>query len=275
MATIKFDKDVYKKCEEVVFTFSGPYLSELVEIVDPKQNIVLKGRYLDPGPDDTLGYFYIHKDAPIGTYTGRVLDPLQGGILASDTMTVIDETAPPDPTVMTKLEFLHEVQGRGIIDYKGIPHMVTNPGDWFRSREPDDRVLCFVGGYRVAISDLSKNNPPATESQLSIAKGWSSGIPHYTLPTDWVHRQLDKLPFVTDSLCLWLNKIGIGNLSVEHVLYIFFLAIGARKAVEVVYNHMSKKEKIEADLTWDQALGVYFYSHGSNYSGNMKTGCKF
>ena len=273
MAAIKFDKDVYKKCEEAVFTLSGPYPLVKAEIVDPKQNIVQKGGYRE-----SPGYFYIHKDAPIGMYTARVLG-MRNEIIASDTMTVINEIAPPNPMIMTKLEFLHEVRKRGIIDYKDMPNLVTNPGDWWRSREPDDQVLCHtVGdlGYgKVVISDLSKNNPPTNESQLFFAKGKNFGIDSYTLSTDWARRQLDKLPFVTNPLCLWLNKIGIDNLSLEHVLYIFFLAIGARKAVEVVYNHMSKKEKIKADLTWDQALGIYFYFHGAIDSGNLKTGCGF
>lgn len=272
MATIKFDKDVYKKCEEAVFTFSiAPVLCGIIKITNPEAKVVKTGKYTDP-----IGHLYIAEDAPIGKYTIEISD-YGGQLLASDTMTVIGEVASPDPTQITRAEFMQELQKRGIIDYKSLPHMGIS-GEWHRST---DGVRCVKFSPSancsvwVIMLHLSENNPPTEVGQIAFKKCLNTSKGENVLSRDWVLNRLDALPFITDPLCLWLNKVGIENLSVEHVLYIFFLALGAEKATEVVYEYMTPKKQIDAELTWDHALGVYFYLHGAVSSGNLKTGCKF
>lgn len=268
MASIKFGKEVYKKGEEATFSVS-PSLSGVIKITNPEGKVVKSGRYADP-----IGYLYIAADAPIGKYTIGIFD-FRDQLLASDTMTVIDEVATPDPTQITRADFMQELQKRGIIDYKSLSHIGIS-GEWRRKSHGAEcvkfspSVNCRLW---IIILNLSENNPPTEVGQITFKKCLNTSTGENVLSRDWVLNRLDALPFITDPLCLWLNKVGIKNLSVEHVLYIYFLALGAEKATEVVYEHMTPKEQIEAELTWDQTLGVYFYLYDAIDSGNLKTGC--
>ena len=81
----------------------------------------------------------------------------------------------------------------------------------------------------------------------------------------------------TQTICTWLQETGIGNLTVSHALYNYYLSMNYTNLAEMKYSGLSPQPArlAPANVSIDYALGTYYYGMGYMDLGDMKTGCTF
>jgi hypothetical protein len=105
---------------------------------------------------------------------------------------------------------------------------------------------------------------PAGYSKASITEGvvlWAKANPNWEIQT----------------ICGWISAIGVTNLTEDHGLYVYNLAIGWTTLADNIYATLSPKpSRLPTALaTEDNGLGVYDYAIGWNTIANTITGCNF
>jgi len=81
-----------------------------------------------------------------------------------------------------------------------------------------------------------------------------------------------------ETVCDWINKVGINNLTLDHALYVFYKSKKWDSLANQKFNKIpeaSRKEIPASSATLDNALGTYYYSKGWKNLGDKKTGCKY
>jgi hypothetical protein len=88
---------------------------------------------------------------------------------------------------------------------------------------------------------------------------------------------IDNPNWEVQTICGWINSIGVTNLTEDHGLYVYNLAIGWTTLADQIYNMLSPKpSKLPAALaTEDNGRAVYGYARGWNTIANRITGCNF
>ena len=79
------------------------------------------------------------------------------------------------------------------------------------------------------------------------------------------------------TICGWINSIGVTNLTEDHGLYVYDLAVGWTTVADSIYDTLSPKpSRLPAALaTEDNGRAVYHYAIGRNTIANEITGCDF
>ena len=88
---------------------------------------------------------------------------------------------------------------------------------------------------------------------------------------------MDNPNWEIQTICGWINSIGVTNLTEEHGLYVYDLAIGWTTLADSIYATLSPKpSRLPAALaTEDNGRAVYHYAIGRNTIANEITGCDF
>nr|CBH37142.1 hypothetical secreted protein [uncultured archaeon] len=88
---------------------------------------------------------------------------------------------------------------------------------------------------------------------------------------------MDNPNWEIQTICGWINSIGVTNLTEDHGLYVYNLAIGWTTVADSIYDTLSPKpSRLPAALaTEDNGLAVYHYAIGWNTIANEITGCNF
>jgi hypothetical protein len=88
---------------------------------------------------------------------------------------------------------------------------------------------------------------------------------------------IDNPNWEVQTICGWISAIGVTNLTEDHGLYVYNLAIGWTTLADQIYNLLSPKpSKLPAALaTEDNGRAVYCYARGWNTIANEITGCNF
>ncbi len=124
-----------------------------------------------------------------------------------------------------------------------------------------------TGSFSAGISGLAEDT---TYHFRAVA---SNGVgPDYGLDRNFTTPQVH-----TPDICSWIAEVGLDNLTVDHALYIYSKSEGAEEAAQEKYNSLDPKPpEIPDELaTRNNFLGVYDYSIGAIYAGNVLTGCSF
>ena len=104
---------------------------------------------------------------------------------------------------------------------------------------------------------------------------WAMDNPNYTVsgttptPTPTVE--------VPETICGWINSIGVTNLTEDHGFYVYSLATNWTVVADSIYDMLSPKpSRLPAALaTEDNGRAVYYYAIGSNTIADEITGCNF
>lgn len=185
------------------------------------------------------------------------------------------------PEEITRQEFLEEMRRRGRVRYRGLPRCPKSEYVW--------SCMCdFWGGNlryftvngSFGVINILKHDPPKDVKDVVFSTlRWKATDVSNTETKDKkeVFDALDKLSFVTDPICLWLNEFGYKNVTRDHAIYLYCLSLGASAAAEKKYEQLvPKPSKMDATkVTRDLALGVYFYSKGAILSGDKLTKCDY
>jgi parallel beta-helix repeat protein len=80
-----------------------------------------------------------------------------------------------------------------------------------------------------------------------------------------------------EGICGWIDEVGVGSLTRNHSLYVYYLSIGGINLAELTYQELNPKpSRLDVSLaTKDNWLGIYDYSIGAVVAGNILTGCSF
>ena len=279
MATISFDKDQYKWGETV-----------RVEYTDaPTNSLVMLAPRVKPPPHAGLSktisgsgvFTYV---LPIGASYALVeweviliADRKQ---IASDTMVVVIGETPSGK--INKADFLAELQKHGRIRIGDIPPSSSVNYSWTYEPslfEGDLRyvIFRFPGASCIHITNIK--HPPIRVENIDFP---DTGFPIGEGDRELFDRAealdaIDKLPSVTEPICLWTDEIGLQNLTRDHSIYVYCLSLGAFAAAGKKYEQfVPKPSQLDATkVTRDLALGVYFYSEGAILSGNILTNCDY
>jgi hypothetical protein len=279
MVTIKFDKDMYKWGETVRVEYNDVPTSSLA-VVAPR---------VKPPPHAGIsktisGNGVFTYELPIGASYSigewevvLIADRKQ---IASDTMVVVIGATPPGK--INKADFLAELQKHGRIRIGQIPPSASANYSWTYTPSLFEGILRYVifrfpGGSDIHISNIK--NPPICVENIDFVES--------CFPIGEGDRELfdekealdaiDKLPSVTLLICLWIEEVGLQNLTRHHAIYVYCLSLGAFAAAGVKYEQFAPKpSKLDATkVIRDLALGVYFYSEGAFLSGNKLTNCDY
>jgi len=136
--------------------------------------------------------------------------------------------------------------------------IVANYGDGTRVTSSGWRKL-FDANVQNTLAPL-----PSGYTKASITEGvvlWAKANPNWEVQT----------------ICAWINSIGVTNLTEDHGRYIYSLAIGWTTIANDLYDTLSPKPSRlpTALVSEDNGRGVYAYAIGWNTIANDFTGCNF
>lgn len=280
MATISFDKDQYKWGETVRVEYTDVPTNSLAMLapgVNPPPHAGLSKTISGNGVftyELPIGASYI-----MGEWEVTLIDANRKQI-ASDTMVVVIGATPPGK--INKADFLDELQKHGRIRIGDIPPSSSVNYSWTYEPSLFEGILRYViflfpGSNCIHISNMK--NPPTRVENISFV---GSGFPIGEGGRELFDKKdaldaIDKLPSVTEPICLWIDEIGLQNLTRDHAIYVYCLSLGAFAAAGKKYEQfVPKPSQLDATkVTRDLALGVYFYSEGAILSGNILTNCDY
>ena len=137
---------------------------------------------------------------------------------------------------------------------------------WIVANYGDGTRVTSGGWLKLFDANMANNLAPlpAGYTKASITEGvvqWAKANPNWEIQT----------------ICGWINSIGVTNLTEDHGRYIHSLAIGWTTIANDFYNKLSPKPPIPptAIVTEDNGRGVYGYAIGWNTLANEFTGCDF
>jgi hypothetical protein len=164
------------------------------------------------------------------------------------------------------------------------PVTPTGPPDaikaWIVANYGDGTRVTSEGWLKLYDANMMNNLAPlpAGYTKASITEEvvlWAKSNPNYTVsgttptPTPTVE--------VPETICGWINSIGVTNLTEDHGLYVYDLAVGWTTVADSIYDTLSPKpSRLPAALaTEDNGRAVYYYAIGWNTIANEITGCNF
>ncbi len=127
--------------------------------------------------------------------------------------------------------------------------------------------------------DASKRNYVPVKTSFVPFTACAREQTGYLVPYSALFRRAPTAPTrgAAATICDWIDEIGVGNLTRDHALYVYYLARGETTAANFKYDRLSPKpSQISSSLaTKNNALGIYYYSRGEMIPGNIKTGCNY
>jgi len=143
----------------------------------------------------------------------------------------------------------------------------------------DHSVMWTWGGYSPLYSMINVSDVGAV-SCLPVVGG---GICGSTIPPGVVVAGTFVTGYLAEAalICPWIDESGVGNLTLNHAVYVFFVSKGAAwtdLADSVYATLVPQPSEISTIIaTLDNAVGVLFYSKGTLWYalGNSATGCDY
>lgn len=279
MVSIKFDKDQYKWGETVRVEYNDAPTSSLAVLtprVNPPPHAGMTKTISGSGVFTyvlPIGASYIMGEWVVILMDNRIQ-------IASDTMVVVIGETPSGK--INKADFLAELQKHGRIRIGDIPPSSSVNKSWTYRPDLFEGILRYVifrfpGGSNIHISKIK--HPPIRVENIDFLE---SGVPIGEGAQELFNRAealdaIEKLPSVTLLICLWIDEIGLQNLTRDHAIYVYCLSLGAFAAAGKKYEQfVPKPSQLDATkVTRELALGVYFYSGGAIISGNKLTDCDY
>ena len=166
------------------------------------------------------------------------------------------------------------------------PVTPTGPPDaikaWIVANYGDGTRVTSEGWLKLYDANMMNNLAPlpAGYTKASITEEvvlWAKSNPNYTVSGTTPTPTPTPTVEVPETICGWINSIGVTNLTEDHGLYVYDLAVGWTTVADSIYDTLSPKpSRLPAALaTEDNGRAVYGYAIGWNTIANEITGCNF